>query len=565
MSIILITFIALVPYLGAQEIMPLNQVKPGDRGYGLTVFSGEEPERFDFEVLDTLDYGITKYIVVVLSGGPTDENGVEIIKNGNVFGGMSGSPLYIDDKIIGAIAITGQFLKKPQALVTPIELMVNFKTVAFDFLNQYLDGSPDVGSSEYGFTAPDNIQQLKAGDSYMACEVWDDNSDLCSGPGGTVTMVNPENPKIFYSLGHSGLGQNGIVRVPFWKAEVVTMMPSIALSQKMLKKTGPMLGAVIFNGPFGQIARFGAMPPYIPFTIKIENNFKGTLERKHLFAYTPNLGMNISRVLSGMKRLIDDAFDADAEIRMDISDLPQIYFRGTSEELSAVGSMANIFSDYAVIPNIKNITATLKARAKYEVMELKKAEIENVAENNGKLDLKITLLAGNGKFFTNNLSITVDKKYLDKTLRIANGREVASRILSSLGPSENTVTLLNSIADRNSLYLYFTDTEDVPKPPEPITLIISTDSGSKSNIGPPLMEKTALAPELAPEKEKDDNLAGGWKIQHPKTPIIEILSKISFPNNNYLISGGKDIVLTLTPPDAESQPQQKRKRKFWVF
>ena len=105
----------------------------------------------------------------------------------------------------------------------------------------------------------------------------------------------------------------------------------------------------------------------------------------------------------------------------------------------------------SVIPNIKNITATLKARAKYEVMELKKAEIENVAENNGKLDLKITLLAGNGKFFTNNLSITVDKKYLDKTLRIANGGEVASKILSSLGPSENTVTLLNSIADRNSL------------------------------------------------------------------------------------------------------------------
>ncbi|MBI2669924.1 MAG: hypothetical protein HYX20_02185 [Candidatus Yanofskybacteria bacterium] len=577
---LLVFLIILLPFLeaaNAQEILPFNQIKRGDMGYGLTVFRGEEPERFNFKVSGILDFGFAKYFVVTLSGGPTDENGVEIIKDGNVFGGMSGSPLYIDDKIIGALAITGQFLKKPQALVTPIELMVNFRTTALDSLNNFLDSLPNAGFFRKGFAMPHNVRQLKAGESYMACEVWDDNSDFCIGPGGTVTLVDSKNSGIFYSLGHSGLSQSGIVSVPFWKAEVITTMPSFALSQKLLKKTGPMLGTVIFNSPFGQVAKFGVTPPFIPLTISIENNFRGTLTREYLFAYTPNMGTNISRTLSGTERLIDNVLDTEAQVRIDISGLTQIYFAGSSEELSAVGDLIDTFSKSAVISNIKNIAVILSARPKYEILEFKKAEIESITENKNGLDLKINLLAGNGEFFTNTFNITVDKKYLGKKLGIANGGEIASKILSGLGSNGSTVNLLNSVSDRNALYLYFMDGEDIPKPDKLTALVISLGSGYGSDPDTPLLTKIAptldgnktpavISNKEGMEKMDSNNLTDGWKAQPTKAPIIEILSKINLPSKNYLIKGNKYLVLTLMPPQTESQQtQQKKKRKFWPF
>lgn len=571
MLVFLISLLPFVKVANAQEILPFNQVKPGDRGYGLTVFRGIEPEIFNFEVLDTLNYGVTKYIVVILSGGPVDENGVEIIKDGNVYNGMSGSPLYIDGKIIGALSMTDQFLKKPQALVTPIELMVNFKTVALDSLNKFLNDFPDTRFLGDDFVIPDNAQQLKAGDSYTICEVWDNNSDFCIGIHGTVTMVDQQNHNIFYSLGHSGLAQNGIASIPFWKAEVITTMPSIALSQKLLKKTGPMLGAVIFNGPFAQIARFGAVPPSVPLTVRIENNFRGTLVRKHFFAYTPDIGTNISRTLSGMNRLIDSVFDTYTEVRVDISGLPQIYFFGTTQELSAVGSVVNVFSNYAATSNIENISVMLSARPKYGILELKKADIENLKENDNKLDLKLTLVAGNGEFFNNTLNFSVDKKYLNKKLSISSGNKVASIILSALGPSQDTIDLLNKVTDRNALYLYFTEDENI-NAQEPPAIIISIGSGLGNNLSASSSQqeesptiKKDKEPETVPNKKTGGNLTNGWEAQPPQTPMIEILSKIDLPGDSYLIRGSKDIVLTLTP-DTKTQPlQQKKKKRFWLF
>lgn len=567
-----IIFVLLTMELNAQEILPFNQIKPGDRGYGLTVFQGQEPERFNFVVLGTENFGITKYIVVSLYGGPTDENGTEIIRDGNIYGGMSGSPLYIDGKIIGALATSGQFFKKAQARVTPIELMINFKTTAFYSLNRFLDNLPDTGLGGNGFAMPQGAHQLKAGDSYMICEVWDNDSDFCLGPAGTVTLIDPKNPKIFYSLGHSGLAQNGITKVPFWKAEAITTIPSFSISQKLLKKTGPMLGTVIFNGPFGQIARFGAVSPSVTLTVQIKNNFRSTLAREHLFAYTPNMSVNISRALSGMRRLIDNVFGADVEVRINISGLPQIYFHG-AEEFAGVSAVINVFSRGGTIPNVENMTVTLNARPPYEVLELKKATMESLAEKDNNLELKLSLLAGNGEFFTNTLNIIVDKKYLGKKLSIASGGEIASRILSNLGPSENAVNLLNKVAFRDALYLYFIDGENTPKPSEPAAIVISIGGSASNSLGVSLSqkelstsEKEDKKSEQAPSKENDGNLTNGWKNQPPETPIIEILSKINLPNENYLITGSRDVVLTLTPSDAKSQsPGQKKKKKFWLF
>lgn len=103
-------------------MLPLANVKPGMKGWGLTVVKGLVPERFEAEVIDVLAHYAPgrSAILVRLSG-----LGLE---NAGIVAGMSGSPLYLDGKIAGAVAAGWGFSKEPIGLVTPIEEMLGIET-----------------------------------------------------------------------------------------------------------------------------------------------------------------------------------------------------------------------------------------------------------------------------------------------------------------------------------------------------------------------------------------------------------------------------------------------------
>jgi hypothetical protein len=101
------------------EFFPVDQVKPGMRAVGYTVFSGAEPKKFEVEVLGVLKgYPNPQQNAVItrLVGDELDHTGV--------FQGMSGSPVYIDGKLLGAVAFGYQFAKDPIAGIMPIQYMV---------------------------------------------------------------------------------------------------------------------------------------------------------------------------------------------------------------------------------------------------------------------------------------------------------------------------------------------------------------------------------------------------------------------------------------------------------
>jgi SpoIVB peptidase S55 len=102
------------------NLMPLDQVRPGMKGYGMSVFQGSKPERFEVEVLGTLE-GVPNprqsLVIARLSGALVDRTGV--------FAGMSGSPVYIDGKLVGAVAYAFPFAKEPIAGITPIKYMID--------------------------------------------------------------------------------------------------------------------------------------------------------------------------------------------------------------------------------------------------------------------------------------------------------------------------------------------------------------------------------------------------------------------------------------------------------
>lgn len=101
------------------NILPLAQVKEGMRGTARTVFRGSVPEEFNVEILGVVPGAIgpkQDMIVGKLSGGGADRTAV--------FAGMSGSPVYINGKLVGAISYSFPFSKEPICGITPIEQMI---------------------------------------------------------------------------------------------------------------------------------------------------------------------------------------------------------------------------------------------------------------------------------------------------------------------------------------------------------------------------------------------------------------------------------------------------------
>ena len=102
------------------RIFPLEDLKPGMKGVARTVFSGSEPQEFGVEVLGVLPGFPGPHqsaIIVRLIGSNVERTGV--------FGGMSGSPVYIDGRLVGAIAFSFPFSKEPIGGVTPIKQMID--------------------------------------------------------------------------------------------------------------------------------------------------------------------------------------------------------------------------------------------------------------------------------------------------------------------------------------------------------------------------------------------------------------------------------------------------------
>jgi hypothetical protein len=102
------------------RLFPIEDVKPGMKGVARTVFSGTEPEEFGVEILGVLP-GFPgprqSAIIARLSGANAERTGV--------FAGMSGSPVYIDGRLVGAIAFSFPFSKEPIAGITPIKQMID--------------------------------------------------------------------------------------------------------------------------------------------------------------------------------------------------------------------------------------------------------------------------------------------------------------------------------------------------------------------------------------------------------------------------------------------------------
>jgi hypothetical protein len=117
--VLLLVLATALPSQDSAPIFPVSGIHAGLKGVGRTIFTGDKIEEFQVEFLGVLKNALAPkrdVILARLSGGPLKETGV--------IAGMSGSPVYVDGKLVGAVALAFPFSKEPLAGITPIEQML---------------------------------------------------------------------------------------------------------------------------------------------------------------------------------------------------------------------------------------------------------------------------------------------------------------------------------------------------------------------------------------------------------------------------------------------------------
>lgn len=308
----------------AGDILPLSEIKPGMRGQAYTIFEGTKIEPFDLEVIGVMHnvLGPKQDIILVRLLGPKVE------KTG-VVAGMSGSPVYFDGKLAGALSLRfGIFSKEPIAGVTPIEQMLAIERESPELQRASAEPPPhwtevqgESGPRKYELPADASLPAgLAAGgqtpylvpietplvfsgfqeealrrfrDRFLALGLYPVQGGGGSGtsgptsplePGGAVagvlltgdmsiaatgTITRRDGDKL-YAFGHPFLNF-GRVSIPMSSAEIVHTLASDYLSFKMANVSSEIVGTFSQDRMTAIVGTVGVKPEMIPVTLKLRS------------------------------------------------------------------------------------------------------------------------------------------------------------------------------------------------------------------------------------------------------------------------------------------------------
>jgi len=300
------------------EIIPLSQIQPGMKGVAYTIFEGDKVEKMDLVVLGTLHNALGPKQDVILVRLVGDK-----VENTGVVAGMSGSPVYFDGKLAGALSLKlGTFTKEAIGGVTPIENMLDVEKAAAtpatpmpgatptnpasiaspiagerislpeEYARQTSAGSgqflvpietPLVATglfpetiaqfgkqlSAWGMTtmaggtaapSPEDAN-LKPGDM-VGMELV--RGDLSIAPGCTVTTVEADR---ILACGHPIFGF-GKVAMPLTRGHVILTLASSMASTKIMS-TGGTIGTLTQDRLTAVMGKLGEGPPMIPMDVHL--------------------------------------------------------------------------------------------------------------------------------------------------------------------------------------------------------------------------------------------------------------------------------------------------------
>lgn len=341
-----------VPVLGVENL------RPGMKGYALTVVSGREIVRFPVEIVSVIPgKGSPKHLIMIKASGSV------IAATGGIAAGMSGSPVYIDGKLIGAIGYGWNFSEHTLGLVTSFKDMASIwswpeKTVSIppapalteaEKKDREDDGGLDeetdtdketkeeedlivpvgaeplssplfidgistrkaretaalLGRDMYipggGFTDAVPVEmnaKMLPGDAITVLLAW---GDVTIGATGTLTAVGPDGR--FIAFAHPFLGR-GAVNYPVARAYIHKVIPSL---ESPFKVASPLriIGTVTQDRPQGIGGRIGYFTPSISATLDFTDAERNIKERKR-FRVVPDPFIGAKLTAGVFTGLIDD-------------------------------------------------------------------------------------------------------------------------------------------------------------------------------------------------------------------------------------------------------------------
>ena len=266
-------------------LMPVEDLRAGMRGYAKTVISGDTIETFPVEVLGITGGDTMGYQILIRAGGDVME------RSGGIARGMSGSPVYIDGRLAGAIAYGRTFTDPHYCLLTPIHDMLalldkpephraadasllpkgtplmagGFTPAGISVLQEGLQPFDmtvtDIGAS--GNKA--SVKDLEPGSSVGAALI---QGDLSLGALGTVTWTD-ERGRIL-AFGHPFMNR-GDADFFLTKTWVLASLPNLQAAYKV-GNIGTAAGAFNQDRSAGVAGQIGRLPAYIPLYVSVSDS-----------------------------------------------------------------------------------------------------------------------------------------------------------------------------------------------------------------------------------------------------------------------------------------------------
>ena len=348
----------------SSEFISPDEIVPGMRGYGLTVFQGTEPETFAVEAVGVMKNRFPKQdLVIILMDHPK-------LNEANVVAGMSGSPIYFGGRLLGALAYGLVFSKKPIAYVTPIQNMLQELDRPAEPTRPWQRvqgegsaGRPVIGGGEMkpvsatlavsGFS-PGGFKLLEKYFSPLGmipvAAGGGDDANASAGPSafvpgsavgvqlmsgdlsltaiGTVTHVDGRGRVLAFGHPFFNIGQTAM---PATTAQVHTFVPSSYISYKLASPIRT-LGSMVQDRQTAIVIDPTRAANMVPVVVGVENSSTG---RREVYRYrvireqtlTPMLTfMGLSESLSAAEGtpMGDQAFEIRSEIRLSGRENPVI-------------------------------------------------------------------------------------------------------------------------------------------------------------------------------------------------------------------------------------------------
>lgn len=420
-------------------LMPIRDVRAGMQGIGKTVISGDTIEEFNVEILGVSGSQAAGYSIFARLYGDL------IDKTGGVAQGMSGSPVYVDGRLVGAVAFGKTFNDPHYCFLTPIGRMLPLLDEPEELPADWLPKGTALmagGFTEYGLEylkeklAPLGLDAVGVGGAGKSSDkplqpggsvgVALMQGDLSLGALGTVTWTD-DNGNVL-AFGHSFM-QRGNSNFFMNKAWVLGVIPNLQSGYKV-GNIGEAVGSITQDRSSGIGGNIGKLPKSVPLFVTANDSSRAAANsvRVRLVEDEKLLPAIVdAAVVSTLNKTVDRNGGGTANLHFNITGVD------SKKKLLTIDRENMYYSGDALLKNINaelNEALTILMQNKFEPVELYGINVEaelsdavQVAEVTGVRALKSTVKAGEkvaievkmkpyrGEEFTKTVYFTVPKDH----------------------------------------------------------------------------------------------------------------------------------------------------------